>query len=361
MKAIRLHLTQKAAHYRKAESVENKMTYPLPFPSTVIGALHAACGYKNYHPMDVSIQGTYGSMQRETYVDHCFLNTVMDDRGTLVKLDNGNLLSAGFTKVAKAKKSQGNSFKNNITIEVFDAPLLQEYQDLKSLREQLDTKDKVVLNEKCSALDAEVKKLQKEQKESPKGKREVELKAKILELKNQLKALKDAFKTKERTEYLIPINQFRNLTTSIKYYEVLYDVELTIHIRAQEEVLQDIMDCIDNLQCLGRSEDFVSVEACTIVELSKTADEVICSDNSIYIASEDYLSEVFTETNMPEGTKYYANKNYTIDAQTGVRNFVKIPVIIGEKMEMDGTEIAESPRLWIDNDGIENPMIVAFL
>ena len=42
MKAIRLHLTQKSAHYRKEETVDNKMTYPLPFPSTVIGALHAA-------------------------------------------------------------------------------------------------------------------------------------------------------------------------------------------------------------------------------------------------------------------------------------------------------------------------------
>lgn len=43
----------------KPETIDNKMTYPLPPFSTIIGAIHKACGYQTYHPMDISIQGDY--------------------------------------------------------------------------------------------------------------------------------------------------------------------------------------------------------------------------------------------------------------------------------------------------------------
>ena len=42
--AIRLVLYQSSANYRRPETFENKMTYPLPPFSTVIGAIHKACG-----------------------------------------------------------------------------------------------------------------------------------------------------------------------------------------------------------------------------------------------------------------------------------------------------------------------------
>ena len=45
MEALRIILKQSSANYRKAGTVDNKMTYPLPIPSTVIGALHNICGY----------------------------------------------------------------------------------------------------------------------------------------------------------------------------------------------------------------------------------------------------------------------------------------------------------------------------
>ena len=37
MKALRLILHQTSANYKREETVENKMTYPLPPVSTVIG------------------------------------------------------------------------------------------------------------------------------------------------------------------------------------------------------------------------------------------------------------------------------------------------------------------------------------
>ena len=131
MKALRIKLHQASANYRKEETAENKMTYPLPPISTITGALHSICGYREYHEMNVSIQGRFASMHREAYVDHCFLNSTMDDRGILVKMKSASMLSNAYTKVASAKKSQGNSFLKNITIQVHDEQLLNEYRQLR--------------------------------------------------------------------------------------------------------------------------------------------------------------------------------------------------------------------------------------
>ena len=46
MKALRLVIHQSSANYKREETVDNKMTYKLPPFSTVIGALHNACGYR---------------------------------------------------------------------------------------------------------------------------------------------------------------------------------------------------------------------------------------------------------------------------------------------------------------------------
>ena len=58
MKAIRLHCFQNLANYKKPSSFIIKETYPLPPYSTIIGMIHAACGFKRYHRMKLSIQGT---------------------------------------------------------------------------------------------------------------------------------------------------------------------------------------------------------------------------------------------------------------------------------------------------------------
>ena len=131
MKAIRLKLRQASANYRREETVDNKMTYPLPPFSTVIGALHKACGYQEYHPMDISIQGKYGSLKKKVYTDHCFLNRTENDRGILVKMVNPEMLSSAYVEVAQAKKAQGNDFYKGITIDVKNEELLQEYRILR--------------------------------------------------------------------------------------------------------------------------------------------------------------------------------------------------------------------------------------
>ena len=126
MKALRIVLHQDSANYKKEETLDNKMTYPLPPISTIIGALHSACNYKEYHPMDISIQGKFESMHKEPYTDYCFLNSTMDDRGILVKMKNEDFLSKAFDKVAKPTKSQGSSFRNGNTIQVYNKERSEE-------------------------------------------------------------------------------------------------------------------------------------------------------------------------------------------------------------------------------------------
>lgn len=61
MKVIKLKLYQNMVNYKKHTSFQLKETYPLPPYSTVIGMIHNACGYKEYVPMNISIQGKHYS------------------------------------------------------------------------------------------------------------------------------------------------------------------------------------------------------------------------------------------------------------------------------------------------------------
>lgn len=65
MKLIRVKLYQPFANYKRPGSMQIKETYPLPPYSTVIGMVHAACGFTKYEAMDVSIQGQYTEKKME--------------------------------------------------------------------------------------------------------------------------------------------------------------------------------------------------------------------------------------------------------------------------------------------------------
>ena len=60
-KAIRMHIFQQLSNYRKPSSFLIKESYPLPPYSTIIGMIHTACGFTEYHPMKISIQGNNAS------------------------------------------------------------------------------------------------------------------------------------------------------------------------------------------------------------------------------------------------------------------------------------------------------------
>ncbi|MBS4955682.1 MAG: CRISPR-associated protein Cas5 [Clostridium sp.] len=360
MKALRIVLTQSSANYRKEETIDNKMTYPLPPISTIIGALHNACGHKEYHPMDISIQGKFESMHKEAYTDYCFLNSVMDDRGILVKMKNSNLLSSAFDKVASAKKSQGNSFRKGITIQVHNEELLKEYRNLKDLKDSIDTYKNTEFKEKMDIIKKEKKQLAEQKKKLDKKSAEfLEVAEKEKDIKYKEKELKENLKLYETENYTIPISKFKSLTTSLKYYEILNSIELVIHVRSDEKTLNEIEENIYNLKSIGRSEDFVHVEEAKIVELIEDDDCEIISSYSAYLNYDDVKNEKVRFDNVEAarsvtGTKYYLNKSYEI--KDGKRVFEKKKVFYASQYFIEET----SENIFIDNES-DKEYIVSFI
>ncbi|MEA1973454.1 MAG: CRISPR-associated protein Cas5, partial [Candidatus Cloacimonadota bacterium] len=138
MEALRIHLFQNKAHFRKEGTKLNKMTYPLPPFSTIIGALHVSCGLREYHEMDISVQGKFGTLFKQQYIDHCILDSTMNDRGILIKNINSDLHGQAYIKVAKALKSTGNNFEKKKQIQILNSELLDEYIQLKKKKREID-------------------------------------------------------------------------------------------------------------------------------------------------------------------------------------------------------------------------------
>lgn len=349
MKALRIELHQSSANYKKEETIDNKMTYPLPPISTIIGALHNACGYKEYKEMDISVQGNFESMHKEPYTDYCFLNSTMDDRGTLVKMRNEDFLSKAFDKVAKANKSQGSSFRKGITIQVYNQELLDEYNKLKDLNDEIkkfkDTKIKKVLEltkKRKKSLSEKKKKFDKKSDEyKTVAQREKEI-------KNYEKLIKEKVKEYEIENYTKPISKYRSLTTSVKYYEILNNIDLVIHVRSDEKILNELLENIYNLKSIGRSEDFVEVKDAKIVELYEGDCDVV-SNLSAYVNYDDVKNDYILPKNKNtsqaiNGTVYYLNKNYeTINNQ---RIFKKKKVLYTSECVIDET----SENIFLDNE-----------
>lgn len=71
-RAIRVECFQNLANYRKSSSFIIKESYPLPPYSTVLGMIHKACGYSEFHSMKVSIQGKNAGSVSELYTRYSF-------------------------------------------------------------------------------------------------------------------------------------------------------------------------------------------------------------------------------------------------------------------------------------------------
>ena len=80
-KAIRIQCFQNLANYRKPSSFIIKETFPLPPYSTVLGMIHAACGYTTFHPMKLSIQGINKGTISELYTRYSFSAGVKYEEG----------------------------------------------------------------------------------------------------------------------------------------------------------------------------------------------------------------------------------------------------------------------------------------
>ena len=313
MEVLRIVLKQSSANYRKAGTIDNKMSYPLPIPATIIGALHNACGYKDYHSMDISIQGNYEAISKDMYKNITILNTV-SDRGTLVKMIAPNTISNAYIEVAEAIEDNAN-FLKEINIKVKNRELLEEFKNLKLLKEKLGSENKQKTDQ--------FKKIKKElydKKDSLDEKSEEfkEVKQELKKVITEEKKYKEDFKNFEEEKYTNPYSQFRSIVKKPMFYELLNGIFLILHIKSDEKTLKDIENNIFNLQSLGRSEDFVEVIECKMIELQEFDSEVKSSEGlTAYLNYNDFQEEKIFNLDVDgniikRGTKYYLDKNYKI-------------------------------------------------
>ena len=239
MEALRIILKQSSANYRKAGTVDNKMTYPLPSPATIIGALHNICRYTEYHSMDISIQGNFEAVSKDMYKNITVLNSI-SDRGTLVKMVGLYTISNAYIEVAEAIEDNCN-FITEKNIKVKNRELLEEFKSLKLLKEKLDSEKKIKTEE--------LKKIKKELSD----------KDELKKIRIEEKKYNEEFKKFEEENYLKPYSQFRTIVKKPMFYELLNNIFLILHIKSDEQTLKDIENNIFNLQSIGRSEDFVEV------------------------------------------------------------------------------------------------------
>lgn len=91
MQAVRILACQNMVSYRVPQSLIIKESYPLPAYSTVIGMVHAACGFTKLVPMQVSIQGSFASSVKELYARYEFgRNTKYEATRHQVRLQGKN-------------------------------------------------------------------------------------------------------------------------------------------------------------------------------------------------------------------------------------------------------------------------------
>lgn len=315
MKTLRIHLTQNSAHYGVPETAKMKHTYPLPPPSTVIGAIHDACSFKRYYPMGVSIQGKYGAKKEEFVIHKCFLNSREDDRGCLVKMAQPAALSNAYTKVAKTLQ-HGSSFKSKKKIVIYDNALLDEYTALVGQKK---------------ALSAELKELMAKHKES-----------------KSEKPVMDKVKSKQNNvaQQLDDYRVFESIPT---YVDTLYEVELVLHISSRDEVINTILENVYSIQSIGRSEDFIDIQSVEIVELNQTKIVESKPSYTAWLNFDDVRSNRIIRSDGKEyrgGTKYYLNRNYTIVDKK--REFVQSKCLFASNYKTNNFD--ESLTLYVDND-----------
>ena len=112
------------------------------------------------------------------------------------------------------------------------------------------------------------------------------------------------------------------LTAGPSNIELLFDVELIIHVIPKDEkLLQEIFEGIKKPQdylSLGRHEDLLIIDEVEVVEIeSKELDKDFILKNDAYVPKDTINGE-------SNATVYRLNKKYTINERTGLRKWEEV-------------------------------------
>ena len=291
---LRLKFTQDCANFRREEMFECKMTYALVPPSTVIGMIHNACGYTEYVDMNVSIQARFHNINRIMKREIMEYNSKEKDRGILVKFEGADFARnhSGYKKISEIF-GQGHNLKNfriDSAIKVYDEAELENFLRLKAIKKPSDAE------------------------------------------KEELK-------------------KYSVMGVLITNFEELNDIEYVIHIDAEEDVLNNIMENVKNMMSLGRSEDFIFNKKAEFVKVSdknstdfsESFEESERDRNMIYIykdAVKDGYVKSKTNSSLTTASIMYIATVY---------NVKKKYEIINKKRVFDRHKVYNMSNIYLDN------------
>lgn len=205
--------------------------------------------------------------------------------------------------------------------------MLDEYRQLKKLKKRISDVKKRVKEHKNKTKVMEKNKVSKD---------------KIKSYKLFIKRLEDMVSKIEKEKYDKVYSCYRTLTRIPNRYELLFGVELIIHIVSDDDTMNDIIRHIDEFTAIGRSEDLVEVISAEFTELEETYDgqeinlkkfrnkfmQAYIPMNIIEEENKNFrLKENFSGI-AKNGTKYLLNKNYTIVNKK--RLFEKVAVLYAD-------------------------------
>lgn len=156
------------------------------------------------------------------------------------------------------------------------------------------------------------------------------------------------FKKNKTSEFPLTIDgltferEFTDITTMPIYIHLLYNVNLTIYIKAKEKVLHDLYKALHELTthaCLGRWEDLVRIDECEIISLEETDEETELTMNA-------FVPKPF----IPYKTKHMPYRlNWVYRIVQGTRVWDKIDV---GYMKAGQILVAGAEELYVDQEGI---------
>lgn len=134
-----------------------------------------------------------------------------------------------------------------------------------------------------------------------------------------------------------------SMTSMPLYTHMLYNVDLVIHVHADEEVLLRIYDAFKNCNhhvSLGRQEDLLRIDGIEIIDLTELDPyEGAELKHSMYIPDKSIY-----EDERSEGIPYLLNWTYQI--KHGIREWDRIPTSYFPK------------RKWINDDFLQEPAYI---
>lgn len=343
MKCLRLILHQNQANYRREDTMTNRMTYPLPPLSTVIGAIHNACNWKKYHDMDIGILGHYDSLNLRHYTNVIQLNTLNDDRGKLVKFSNENIQSNSYVLVAAALNNK-SSFKNKKDIDIINNKEFDRFIELKELEINL----KNTKNETLDKIDTIKKQKNKELLSLEKGSEQYKkIKNEIKELTDQIKIIKDNF-IDQKESISKELQLYKTIISGPQFYENLSNITLFIYIRTSDDNINEIVSNIGNLKSIGRSEDTINDIKIDIIDVNNITEKIKC--NSKYNSYIDYnllkneviltsSKQVDAESDTLYCSVYYIPKKYVIENDKRIFERKKVIYLSNYSCKMDNENV----------------------